>query len=541
VFWVAPLAHVRFKGGMSENDTYRSLEQAASRIRQTNLAQLFADNPNRAHQLDFAVGGVRVNFSRQKWDADIVSLLVELAQQRGIANFLQRMQDGEMVNRSENRAAQHMALRAGPGETRKSQGILISDEITQTKARMEQLADDIHAGNLCGAGGQRISHIVHIGIGGSDLGPKLVANVLRQTKALEVEVRFVANIDAAEINTALHELNPASTLVFVVSKSFTTAETLANASIARQWLVQHLGEVAAQQQMYAISAYPDRAETFGVASANVFGFADWVGGRFSVWSAVGLALVVSLGSAAWNQLLMGAAAMDRHVLTTPLANNMPVLSALVSFWNLNFLHMPARAIVPYASKLALLPLWMQQLVMESNGKSVQSDGTPAQFVGAPIIFGDAGTNAQHAFFQALHQGPNPVPVDFIGVIEDGEDNPSQHQTLLANMLAQASALMNGKSAPPDAPHQHFPGDRPSTTILLDELSPFVLGGLLAFYEHETVVLAHLCGLNPFDQWGVELGKELALQIEQQMTEGNPKVDATNQLLLQAISKKSEPA
>ncbi|VAV89350.1 Glucose-6-phosphate isomerase [hydrothermal vent metagenome] len=500
---------------MNEYDTLAALAKACKRIENTNLTAMFQDDAQRVAKFSHTAAGLHFDFSRTKLDAGTLELLIQFAEIRGIEGFIKRMRQGEKVNRSEGRAAGHMALRATPAQNQKWLGAKQADEIEAAKQQMIAFSRDVAEGNITGAGGRRISHIVHIGIGGSELGPKLVARSLHRAKATNVDVRFVANIDAAEINDALHGLDPAATLVFVVSKTFSTTETLANAEVARSWLAQHLGEDAVAGQMCAVTAHPDRAAQFGIAEQQIFEFSEWVGGRFSLWSTVGLSLASSLGETAWNDLLAGAGAMDRHLLQTPFAQNVPVISALINFWNLNFLSYRERAIIPYATRLALLPSWAQQLVMESNGKQVKTDNSPAEFIAAPVIFGDAGTNSQHAFFQALYQGPNPVPVDFIGIIADMEHNPAQHKTLLANMLGQASALMNGKTDTQN-PQKSFSGDRPSTTILMDELSPFALGALLAFYEHETVVLAQLCQINPFDQWGVELGKQLAKQVEARM-------------------------
>jgi len=519
---------------MNEYVTNTGLEKAANQIGKTSLLSLFEQEPDRVERMGGYVAQIKFDFSRQKLDKNALACLLEFAKQRDVESFLTRMHNGEIVSPSEGRAAQHMALRATKGAALFAQGTPISKKIDQTRQRMQQLGEDIRSAKVTGADGQRITHIVHIGIGGSDLGPKLVANALHQTAEPGIKLRFAANVDAAEINDALEGLNPATTLIFVVSKSFSTIETLANATVARSWLRQHLGDAAVGQQIFAISANPNRAAEFGINPDHVFGFADWVGGRFSLWSAVGLSLVVGLGHRCWDQLLAGAAEMDQHVLSADFEQNMPVLSALISFWNLNYLGMPGRAIVPYAARMALLPVWMKQLVMESNGKSVQTDDTPVQYCASPIIFGDAGSNAQHAFFQALHQAPTPVPVDFIGVRQDQEHNLGQHRVLLANMVGQASALMRGKQNLQD-PQKNFPGDRPSTTILLDELSPFALGALLAFYEHETVILAHLCGINPFDQWGVELGKQLAGEMEGRLAgRSEPVFDAATEAMLSAI-------
>lgn len=513
---------------MDEYDTLDELAKAAQRITETHLLDLFANDEQRMERLSLKACGLYADFSRQKLDAGVLDLLVRYGEQCGIAQFLSDMYQGKIVNLTENRAASHMSLRAAP----KAQ----TAAIAAVRARMDQMSDDLASGAVSGAEQRRISHIVHIGIGGSDLGPRLVYSALKRSRQSAIQLRFVANIDPAEINDALSGLDPAATLIFVVSKSFTTSETMANARTARNWLQQHLGDQAVSEQMFAISTNQQAANEFGIQSKNIFGFEESVGGRFSLWSAVGVSLVAALGKYSWNQFLAGAEAMDQHLLHTPLENNLPVVSALISFWNLNYLNFAGRAIIPYAGRLGLLPMWMQQLVMESNGKTVMIDGKPATKKATPLVFGDAGTNAQHAFFQALHQGADVVPVDFIGVAKNSEHNPEQHRTLLANMLAQASALMTGHENTQD-PHKHFFGDRPSTTLLMDELSPFSLGCLLAYYEHETVVLAHLCKINPFDQWGVELGKKMAGKMYDGLAgKGDQDCDIAAQAMLQQISK-----
>lgn len=522
---------------MDRYDTLSGLEKAAARIKQLSLSEMFKADANRVDRFSHRTGGLLVDFSKQKLDGEALNVLLDFAKERGVADFLQKMNAGEAVNPTEGRAAQHMALRAEPGQESFALGQNISNQIAASLTRMESLCDEIRTGKFTGASGQTITDIVHIGIGGSHLGPELVIQALQPSAQLGVDVHFVANIDPAEISDVLEGLDPARSLVLVVSKSFSTVEALANARVARDWLRAGVGETAVARQMFAVSAQVDRAVEFGIDPTHIFEFADWVGGRFSLWSAVGLSIMAGLGVRVWGELLAGARAMDAHVLQTPLAQNLPVLSALISFWNLNFLQMPGRAVIPYSARMALLPNWMQQLVMESNGKGVQSNGAPVQFSAAPILFGDVGTNAQHAFFQALHQGPNVVPVDFIGIIRDAENNPEQHRILLANMLAQSSALMVGQTDRKN-PHKHFTGDRPSTSILLDELSPVHLGSLLAFYEHETVILGQLCSINPFDQWGVELGKVLAVKMEQRLAGGAPTgQDASSENLLQEINKR----
>lgn len=530
---------------MTDCNEIKALKQART---DEDLEELLARESGRLPRFGGRVGAFSTCMSRQRLSTATLDKLLAYAEHREVKAFLGAVSSGAKVNPSEGRAAWHMALRT-PEFAGKAQ-----DEIARTSDRMARLAKEVRAGNRNGATGKTINSIVHIGIGGSDLGPRMLAQAFKPKRDPDLKLRFAANVDAAEIHDALFGLDPERTLVLVVSKSFTTRETLMNAMIARDWLVAGAGDGAIGAQFLAVTAKPETAQTFGLQTDNIFPFADWVGGRYSLWSAVGLSLMIAYGPKLWQELLQGAAEMDRHVVETPLRENLPVISALIQFWNLNFLNLPARAIVPYAARLSLIPAWMQQLVMESNGKSVGTNGKPAEFWASPVIMGDAGTNAQHAFFQALHQGPLPVPVDFIGVATDAEKEPEHQRTLLANMLGQARALMVGKSATKVrgelkdmpvalrdviAPQKAFPGNRPSTTILLDSLSPRAIGNLLAFYEHETVVLARLAGINPFDQWGVELGKTLALDMEKRLlgkAQNELPLDAASEVLLARLRK-----
>ena len=429
-----------------------------------------------------------------------------------------------------------MALRAPKGADFKAQGEPVSAEVDATRARMAAFANAIRSGERKGATGKPFRKIVHIGIGGSDFGPRLVWAALSPLEP-QIEVRFVANVDPAEMAMALTGLDPPETLVVVVSKTFTTQETLTNALAARGWLRAALGS-AADAQLVAVSAAPEVAQAFGVPADQVFGFRDWVGGRYSVWSAVGLSAVIGLGGEAFEALLAGAAAMDDHFQAAPLAANAPVLLALAHLFNRNGLGRPVRAVVPYAQRLHLLPNFLQQLEMESNGKQVDSQGHPVAHATAAAVFGDAGTNVQHAFFQLMHQGTDVIPADIIAVRQASEGDPAAQTILLANAIAQAEALMVGRgeaevraelaakgvgAAEIDtlAPQRTFPGDRPSAFILLDRLDPARLGALLALYEHKTFVEGVLWGINSFDQWGVELGKTLATRVLGELQGGAP--------------------
>ncbi|HEY0436084.1 MAG TPA: glucose-6-phosphate isomerase, partial [Phenylobacterium sp.] len=425
------------------------------------------------------------------------------------------------------RAVLHMALRAPKGAAFRAQGEPVSAEVEAVRGRMFDFAARVRSGDLRGAAGKSFRKVVHIGIGGSDFGPRLVWEALRPLDA-PIEVRFAANVDPAEMAFALAGLDPAETLVIVVSKTFTTQETMTNAAAAKAWLQAALGD-GAGRHLVAVSTALDQTRAFGVPDEQVFGFRDWVGGRYSVWSAVGLSCAIGLGPDVFEALLAGGAAMDDHFRTAPLVANAPVLLALAHLFNRNGLGRPARSVVPYAQRLHLLPTFLQQLEMESNGKRVTADGQPVAHATAAAVFGDAGTNVQHAYFQMIHQGTDVIPLDIIAVRQASEGDPAAQAILLANAIAQAEALMVGRSeaevraelaakgaSPADierfAPQRTFPGDRPSAFILLERLDAASLGALIALYEHKTFVEGVLWGINSFDQWGVELGKVLASRV-----------------------------
>jgi glucose-6-phosphate isomerase len=511
---------------------------SAAQSAPTHLLDLFAAEPDRLSHFTVEAAGLHVDLSKQPLPLSGLEAGLALARAAQVEAARGRLFGGFAINTSEGRAVLHPALRAPDGAAYAALGEPVSGEVEQVRGRMKALAEAIRSGAVKGATGERFKAIVHIGIGGSDLGPRLVWEALRPLDA-PIELRFVANVDGAEITAALHGLDPRSTLVVVVSKTFTTLETLANARIARAWLTVALGEAGANQHLAAVSAAPEKAEAFGVDRARVFGFADWVGGRFSVWSAVGLSCAIALGWDVFEAFLAGAAAMDRHFLEAPLAKNAPVLMALAEAWNRNGLGRSVRAVVPYAQRLRLLPDFLQQLEMESNGKRTTREGQPVAEATSCTVFGDAGTNGQHAFFQMLHQGTDVIPVDIV-LTAKGEGPAEMHAKLLANGIAQAEALMVGRSEAdvraeleakglePDeievlAPQRTFPGDRPSTVIVAQTLDGHALGALIALYEHKVFVEGVLWGVNSFDQWGVELGKTLATRILGEL-EGGARLD-----------------
>jgi glucose-6-phosphate isomerase len=511
------------------------LKEAAAQAGRRRIVSLFDAEPDRLERLTVEAAGLELELSKQPWSLADLEVCLALARAADVEAARARLFAGEPVNSSEHRAALHMALRAPKGCDFKADGEPVSAAVDAMRGRMAAFATGIRSGARKGATGKPFRKLVHIGIGGSDFGPRLVWEALRPLDAA-IEVRFVANVDPAELAFALAGLDPAETLVVVVSKTFTTQETMTNARAARDWMRAALGE-AADSHLVAVSAASKAAAAFGAPDDQVFGFGDWVGGRYSVWSPVGLSCVIGLGPEVFERLLAGAAAMDAHFQAAPLAANAPVLLALAHIFNRNGLNRPVRAVVPYAQRLRLLPNFLQQLEMESNGKQVTHDGKPVPERTAQAVFGDAGTNVQHAFFQLMHQGTDIIPTDFIAVREASEGDPAAQLILLSNVIAQAEALMVGKSeaqvraelaargVPAGeietlAPQRTFPGDRPSAFILLDRLDPERLGALLALYEHKTFVEGVLWQINSFDQWGVELGKSLATKVLGEL-EGGP--------------------
>ena len=493
-------------------DAWTRLAAVAEAEDVARIEGLFDADPNRLSRLTVEVAGLYLDLSKQPWSAAGLAAALSLAEAAQIDTARARLFAGEAVNGSEGRPALHMALRAPAGQVFAALGAPISDQVELTRTAMRAFAEGLRSGAILGATGLPITTVVHIGIGGSDLGPRLVWQALKTLDG-PIALRFAANVDGADIAAALHGLDPAQTLVIAVSKTFTTQETLANAGAARQWLAKALGEAAVGAHFAAVSANVAAATEFGVRPDRIFGFWDWVGGRYSIWSAVGLSCAIGLGWPAFEALLAGAWAMDEHFLTAAPAANAPVLLALAHIYNRNALNRQSRAVIPYARRLAFLPAFLQQLEMESNGKSVNAEGHPVTQSTASVVFGDVGANSQHAIFQLLHQGVDIVPVDIIAVAKSSE-GPSEFQAkLLANAIGQAEALMTGRptEARGDglARQKDYPGDRPSSFILMDRLTPQSLGALMALYEHKVFVEGVIWEINSFDQWGVELGKTLA--------------------------------
>lgn len=458
-------------------------------------------------------GDLLLDSSRIGMDKKALHQLLDLAAETDVEDARQRLFSGGLINFTENRPALHMALRSDDVLDALDQETVAG--VTKNRARLLGFATAFAAGHLPGNPQQVVRHIIHIGIGGSVLGPRLLIEALGKTSG--PKVHFLSSVDAHSRVNLLEKLDPLETAVIVATKSFTTGETLLHADRVLQWMEQSLGQAAALQRIFAVSGNPAAVAAFGVSPENTLFLPDWVGGRFSIWSAVSLAAAAVMGSGGFEDFLRGGADMDRHFQTAKLAENLPVLMALTGIWHRNVCHYPAQAVIPYDHRLRSLPAYLQQLVMESNGKSVDSQGRHIKYQTSPVLFGEPGTDAQHSLFQMFHQGSDIVPLSFIGVIRPDHDDDEAHAGLLANMLAQATALATGTAGlgnekPLDI-HRQMPGGRPSEIILLDELTPFSLGQLLALYEHKVFVESVIWDINPFDQFGVELGKVVAKTIQ----------------------------
>ena len=518
------------------------LEPHAARLRGTSLRELFDQDPARAERLSVSAGELVLDFSKNLLDDDAVEALLAAARDSGLPERIEAMFSGEHVNSTEDRAVLHTALRRPADAPLVVDGQDVTADVQQVLGRMEAFTRSVRSGERTGATGEAFTTVVNIGIGGSDLGPRMVVRALRRSLDGTLDARFVANVDGADLEAALHGLDAARTLFVVCSKTFTTAETLANAGAARAWLVERLGEDAVGAHFVAVSTNAEQVRAFGIDEDDMFGFWDWVGGRYSLTSAVGLSIMLAVGPEQFRELLAGFADMDEHVRTAPLERNLPVLLGLVGAWNRNALDMDSLAVLPYAQDLELLPNYLQQLDMESNGKSVRLDGTPVDTDTGPIVWGQPGTNGQHAFYQLLHQGTTPVPCDMIAFVAPLSGLEEQHDVLLANCLAQTQALAFGRSAEEVAaagvdaalvPHRTFPGNRPSNTLLVSALTPRTLGQLVAAYEHKVLTQGVLWGINSFDQWGVELGKTLATALVRRLQgeDGDGPLDSSTERLL----------
>ncbi|OYU47903.1 MAG: glucose-6-phosphate isomerase [Rhizobiales bacterium PAR1] len=493
---------------------WKTLRASHTALAGTRVAALFADNPHRFEALSFRFEDLLVDFSKCRLTPDILDQLVALAKAAGLPAAREAMFAGEAINTTESRAVLHTALRRSDAVPVLVDGKDVMPDVRKVREACFAFAEAIRSGSIAAANGARFTDVVNIGIGGSDLGPAMAVLALRPYHD-GPRLHFVSNVDGAHLHDTLAGLDPATTLFIVASKTFTTIETMTNARSARAWLVAKLGGAAVPHHFAAVSTALDKVSAFGIKADRTFGFWDWVGGRYSIWSAIGLPLMIAIGEKGFSEFLAGAESLDRHFCTTPLGENLPVLLALAGIWHRNLCGYASRAIIPYDQRLARFPAYLQQLDMESNGKSTRKDGSPVAGPTGPIVWGEPGTNGQHAFFQLIHQGTDVIPVEFLLAAESHEPEMAQHQALLiANCLAQSQALMQGRTLEEAGgnPHRVFAGDRPSITLLYKKLNPYALGRLIALYEHRVFVEAVIFGINAFDQWGVELGKELATKL-----------------------------
>ena len=518
-----PIQSETARGKLTQSPAWQALQAHQAEIAHVHMRDLFAREPGRARKFSLEAGALLLDYSKHRVTGTTLALLTDLARAAGVEHWRARMFSGERINASENRAVLHVALRSALEVFPVGNDVM--PLVREARARMRAFSDAVRGGRLLGHTGKPMRTVINIGIGGSDLGPRMLAQALWRHADAPQSLSFVANADPDDLARALAQAQPETTLIIVASKTFTTVETLGNANLARAWLVKALGsEAAVNAHFAAVTTNIEAAGAFGIAPGRCFPLWDWVGGRYSVWSSVGLPLAIAIGMDGFEELLAGARAMDAHFLAAPLAANMPVLLALLGIWYANFFGAESHAVLPYAEALRELPAYLQQLEMESNGKSVDRDGQTVDYATVPVVWGAPGTNSQHAFHQMLHQGTHLVPCDFLVPV-------ATTGAAAENALAQAAALMGGKDA--DLPQRRFDGNRPSSTILFRAIDPHTMGQLLALYEHKVFVQGIIWNINSFDQWGVELGKEIARTLAAQPAGGGaiPGLDASTNALL----------
>lgn len=521
---------------LTQLPAWQRLSEHYQSFQNVQIRDLFSKNKHRFSEFSIKTEDLFLDYSKNRVDSKTMELLTSLAEESNVDLMRQAMFNGEKINFTEQRAVLHTALRNKTDKPVRVDGVNIIPDIRAVKKRLERFSKEIREERWLGYSGKPIRHIINIGIGGSHLGPVLISDALAQYAKPGLQSWFVSSSD---INLVLDLIDPETSLFIVVSKSFSTKETITNARIARDWLIDNSGDAKdIEKHFVAVSSNIEAANTFGINKENIFEFWDWVGGRFSIWSAVGLSSILLIGMDNFEAMLDGACRMDEHFRKAPLDQNMPVIMALLGIWYSNFFGAQSHAIIPYDDRLKQFPLHLQQLDMESNGKSVTSSGLNADYTTGPVIFGSPGTDCQHAYFQAIHQGTHLIPIDFIAALNNPLSSKEQHQTLLSNCLAQSEALMRGRSEEEIraaliasgynageiellTPHKVIAGNKPSNTLLFNELSPATLGALLALYEHKVFVQGVIWKINSFDQWGVELGKHLADQIELDLVRANP--------------------
>ena len=518
---------------LAERPQWRALQQHSGGIERRHLRELFTEDPLRGEHFAAAAAGLYLDYSKNRVTRETLRLLRELAEACGVRERIEAMFRGEKINGTEQRAVLHVALRAPASERIVLDGKDVIPEVHAVLERMAAFCERVRGGAWTGHTGKRIRNVVNIGIGGSDLGPVMACEALRFYGARDLTFRFVSNVDGTDFTEAVHGLEPDETLFIVCSKTFTTLETLTNARAARAWCLRSLrDEHAVARHFVAVSTNAAEVAKFGINVDNMFVFWDWVGGRYSMDSAIGLSTMLAIGPAHFREMLAGFRAMDEHFRSAPYERNLPVLLGLLGIWNSNFLGAPTVAVLPYEQYLKRFPAYLQQLTMESNGKHVTLDGHHVDYQTGPIYWGEPGTNGQHSFYQLIHQGTRLVPCDFIGFCQPLNPLGDQHDLLMANLFAQSEALAFGKTA--DQPYRDFEGNRPSNTLLAERLTPHTLGALVALYEHSVFVQGVIWDIDSFDQWGVELGKALAARTAAEIgSESEPQLahdSSTNALI-----------
>jgi glucose-6-phosphate isomerase len=537
-------------GPLRESTAWQALEAHHSEIGPRHLRDLFAEDPERGERLAIEAVGLFVDYSKNRVTDETLRLLVELARDRGLGERIEAMFTGERINETEHRAVLHVALRAPRGTTIMLDGEDVVPGVHEVLDRMTDFANRVRSGEWVGHTGKPIRNVVNIGIGGSDLGPVMAYEALRHYSQRDLICRFVSNVDGTDFAEATRDLDPEETLFVVSSKTFTTLETMTNARTARAWLLATVpDEAAIARHFVAVSTNGEAVGEFGIDTANMFGFWDWVGGRYSMDSAIGLSTMIAIGPEGFGELLAGFHAIDEHFRTAPLERNIPVLLGLLTFWYADFLGAQTVAVLPYDQYLKRFPAYLQQLTMESNGKSVTLAGEPVDYETGPVFWGEPGTNGQHSFYQLIHQGTHLIPCDFIGFTETLNPLGDHHDILMANVFAQTEALAFGKTAEEVraegtdealVPHRVFGGNRPTNTILADRLTPETLGKLIAIYEHSVFTQGTIWAINSFDQWGVELGKALARRIADEL-EAESEPDLTHDSSTNALIRRYRAA
>ncbi len=524
---------------LTRSVTWQALDRLRDKTANDRIRDYFTSDPQRFEKMSLRVGGLFLDYSKHHVSDEVLTKLIELADHSALVQRRAQMFSGDIINVTENRPVLHTALRHLGDEPVYVDGEDVMPEITRTREQIKLFSEAVRSGEWKGYSGKRIKDVVNIGIGGSDLGPNMAVRALLKYRHPELHFHFVSNVDGTHIQKVLSRLDPATTLFIVSTKTFSTQETLLNAKTARRWFLENAGEDAdVGAHFIAASTNRKAAMEFGIREENVFEFWAWVGGRYSMWSSIGLPIALSIGFEGFIELLEGAHEMDNHFINAPFSQNMPVLMALIGIWYINFIGAETQAIVPYDQALNQLPSFLQQLDMESNGKSVDIFGHPVNYKTGPIVWGQTGSNGQHAFFQLLHQGTRYVPIDFIASLKPEPGVEDHHFALLTNMLAQANAFMEGSQGDSKELSQHdpysCPGNRPSSTLLLDELTPKNLGALIALYEHKVFVQGVIWNINSFDQWGVQLGKRIAGEISERIDTNAADFDASTQGLLELV-------